>query len=88
MWVNRIYTQLGRENSSEKRLWEVKTPQVVKIGTAFQNRIQLGIGSETMHDGQHHHAGLRDAEPLNKREMVDDMKGVKMYSARIIAWVR
>ena len=63
-----IYTG---KNSCEKKLWEAR------VEPQKQNRLQLGIGSETMYDGQHHSTGLRNAKPLEKRDVAKGVKNVQ-----------
>ena len=45
-----------------------RAPQVIEMGTPFQNCLQLLIWSEAMNDGQHHHSGLDAAKPLKRRD--------------------
>ena len=39
-----------------------RAPEVIKIGTAFQNCLQLLIGAETMNNRKKHETGLNDTE--------------------------
>ena len=71
--VKRMYTQLGRKKSFEKRLREVsddphKWSRFDAICTTFQNCFQFGIRPEAVDDGQDHHTDLYNTKPLQKRD--------------------
>ena len=59
-----MYTQLGRKKSLGKELvgFQCEAPKVVKIGTAFQNRLQLLIGIDAMDNGKKHESCLNNTE--------------------------
>ena len=55
---------IGQEKSLRKELvgFQCEAPKVVKIGTAFQNRLQFLIGIDAMDNGKKHETCLNNAE--------------------------
>ena len=55
---------IGQEKSLRKELvgFQCGAPKVVKIGTAFQNRLQFLIGIDAMDNGEKHETCLNNTE--------------------------
>ena len=68
------------------------TPEVIKIGAAFQNCLQLLIGVETMNNGQKHETSLNDTEGKKqghtvrhrKRSKKSDNKDHRMKKMKVL----